>query len=406
MSNYLAVATVTAALQQVLMTPVANAVAHAQVGFSRPDPADSATPWVNVYLYQVTPNAAYRNADLPTRRSSGSLAKRPQAALDLHYIFTFHGDDKNLEPQRLLGAVVTTLHAQPFLSTANINSAAVEYGFLAGSGLDAQVEGVKFTPAALSLEEFSKLWSVFFQVEYNLSVVYHASVVLMEADLAPLEAPPVLIPKLYVNTFRPPTITQVASQNGSQAPVVTGSTLVIQGQHLLAPNTFVMLGGLPRTPASLTDTQITLPAPPDLAAGVQSLQVVQQTSMGQPATLHPGLESNVLPFVMRPTVTVASAVTDPASTATLKISNVTLTVTPNVNAGQRVTLVLNSPAATPANGFASVGIKAAATSNQVTVPIQNVPTGSYLVRAQVDGAESVLSLDGSGQLTGPMVAIP
>jgi hypothetical protein len=406
MSNHLAIATVSAALQQLLMPPVANAVTHATVGFSRPDPADSKTPLVNVFLYQVTPNAAYRNTDLPTRRSSGNLAKRPQAALDLHYIFTFHGDDANLEPQRLLGAVVTTLEAQPLLSAVNINSAATQYGFLAGSGLDSQIERVKFTQAALSLDEFSKLWSVFFQVEYSLSTVYHASVVLMEAELSPLDAPPVLAAKLYVNTFRPPTINQVVSQAGLQVPIVTGSTLLIQGQQLLAPNTFVLLGGQQRTPAAIADTQITLPVPSDLSAGVQGVQVLQQLLIGQPTTLHSGIESNVVPFILRPTVTLASAVTDPISTPTLKISNVTLTLTPNISASQRVSIILNDPAATPATGYASASITAPATSNQVVVPIQNVPTGTYLVRAQVDGAESLLTLNGSDQLTGPTVAIP
>ena len=45
MSNYLAIATVTAALQQVLQGPVKNAVNSATVGFSRPDGAGrSAAP--------------------------------------------------------------------------------------------------------------------------------------------------------------------------------------------------------------------------------------------------------------------------------------------------------------------------------------------------------------------------
>src|ERR1043166_9830971 len=111
MSSYLAIATVTAALQQMLQTALGNAVANANVGFSRPDAGGgSGAPLVNLFLYQGTPNPAYRNADLPTRRPDGTLVKRPQAALDLHYLFTFHGDDSQLEPQRLLGAVTSTLH--------------------------------------------------------------------------------------------------------------------------------------------------------------------------------------------------------------------------------------------------------------------------------------------------------
>ena len=102
MSNYLAIATVTAALQQVLQGAVENAVTGATVGFSRPEGtgAGQGAPLVNIYLYQVTPNAAYRNADLPTRHSDGTMVQKPQAALDLHYLFTFHGDDDKLEPQR------------------------------------------------------------------------------------------------------------------------------------------------------------------------------------------------------------------------------------------------------------------------------------------------------------------
>ena len=75
MSNYLAVATVTAALQDVLQPAVSQAVGLAKVGFSRPDSSNQQTPLVNIYLYQVTPNAAYRNADLPTRRADGLWCK-------------------------------------------------------------------------------------------------------------------------------------------------------------------------------------------------------------------------------------------------------------------------------------------------------------------------------------------
>ena len=165
MSDFRAIATVTAALKQVLLPAVKQAVSGSDVGFNRPDPTNLTSPLVNVYLYQITPNAAYRNADLLTRRSDGSLATRPQAAFDLHYLFTFHGDDTKLEPQRMLGAVVTALHAQPLLSGTNITNAESSFTNLAGCGLENQIERIKFTPTALSLEEFSKLWSVFFQVE-------------------------------------------------------------------------------------------------------------------------------------------------------------------------------------------------------------------------------------------------
>src|SRR5271165_5220408 len=58
---------------------------------------------INIFLYQVLPNASLRNCDLPTRRSDGTLVQRPRIALDLNYLFTFYGNDAELEPQRLLG---------------------------------------------------------------------------------------------------------------------------------------------------------------------------------------------------------------------------------------------------------------------------------------------------------------
>jgi hypothetical protein len=402
MSNYLAIATVTAALQQVLITPVSNAVGSAIVGFNRPDASNATIPLVNIFLYQIAPNAAYRNADLPTRRSDGSLSKRPQAAFDLHYLFTFHGNDAQLEPQRLLGAVAMALHSQPLLSTDNINNAATTFGFLAGSGLESQVERIRFTPSALSLEEFSKLWSVFFQVDYSLSAVYQASVVLMESDDTPVPAPPVLQRDLYVVPLRSPNVAQVVSKDGN--PIINTSTILIQGIHLQNPNTFILLEGQEFSPTAISDTQLTLPIPSSLHAGTKALQVLQKLDMGTPPATHRGFESNVAPFVLLPTVVGAIAVSAAAPPGS---ANVTLTLAPNIGVGQRAVLLLNDAASSTAAAFSSAGVISTADSNQIVINIANVPVGNYLVRVQVDGAESLLSLNSATHLfEGPTVTMP
>lgn len=401
MSNYLAIATVTAALQQILHAPVKSAVPGANVGFSRPDGTSATSgPLVNVYLYQVTPNAAYRNADLSTRRSDGSLVQKPQAALDLHYLFTFHGDDKQLEPQRMLGAVASTLHTQPLLSTQNIQAAATQYSFLAGSGLDSQVERVKFTPTALSLEEFTKLWSAFFQIEYTLSAAYQASLVLIESDDAPQEALPVSARNVYVLPFRRPTIIQVTSQAGVAQPILASSTLLVQGQNLLAPLTLVRVGNAVVTPSTVLDKAIILPVPPSLAAGVQGLQVVQELQIGTPAQPHSGFESNVVPFVLHPIIV--------PQTATA--SQISANVTPVAQAGQRAALLLNEatsppPPAPAAYTFALAPL--ASSTNTLNFKLTNVKSGGtkYFIRVTVDGAESPLDLDPSSLTFGPTVTI-
>jgi hypothetical protein len=406
MSNYTAIATVTAALQQVLQTPVGNAVTLANVGFNRPDPTNTTAPLVNIYLYQVTANASYRNADLPTRRADGTLVKRPQAALDLHYLFTFHGDDMKLEPQLLLGAVVTTLTSQPLLSSDAITAAEKHFASLAGSGLENQIERVKFTPTALSLEEFSKLWSAFFQVEYSLSVAYQASVVLMESSDIPQEAPPVLARNLYVIPFQSPNISQVISQAGATQPITAASTLLIQGQQLRGLNTFILIESQEFTPATMTDTQLTLPVPASLHAGLKAVQVLQKIPMGAgaPPPLHRGVESNVAPFLLRPAIQ-PPTVTPAVAPATG--SNITFTVTPNIGVGQRAVMLLTPLPGSPLPGYVSLPTVAAADSNQVTINVNNVHAGKYLVRLQVDGAESLLTFDsGTNQFTNPTVTLP
>jgi hypothetical protein len=405
----MAIATVTAALQQILQPAVKQAVGGASFGFSRPTADGSPkTPQVNVFLYQVTPNAAYRNRQMPGRRRDGTLVQRPLAALDLHYLFTFHGDDTQLEPQRLLGAVVTALEDQPLLTPDNITSATSptsQFPFLANSGLDQQVERIKFTPTALTIEEFSKLWSAFFQVEYSLSVAYQASVVLMESDATPQEALPVEASNLYVMPFRWPQVTAVAAQAGPALPIVSGTVIQIQGTQLMGPDTVVLMGGSELAPASMADTSLTLTVQASVRAGVQSLQVAHRIQMGTPAVAHRGFESNAAAFVLHPVINNVSAALSPASTPTTKITNVTVNLTPNIGPGQRAVVILNDPAAVPPQAYVSEPVISAADSNQVVIPILNVPTGSYVVRVQVDGAESMLTMVG-GQFTAPAVGAP
>ena len=121
--------------------------------------ADGDARGINVFLYQVAANAAWAGNALPTRRDDGSLLNRPEQALDLHYLLTFSGDENALEPQRMLGAAVTALVAEPVLGRQRLRdiiAAAVADDpatWQQFSDLPDQVELVRFTPLPLSLEE-------------------------------------------------------------------------------------------------------------------------------------------------------------------------------------------------------------------------------------------------------------
>jgi hypothetical protein len=195
MSNYLAIATVTAALGRIVHAAAEESgVGSVGLDFGRPTTAGDgqANRKVHIYLYQVSPNAALRNSDLPTRGADGKLVDRPQAALDLRYLIAFYGNQQMLEPDRMLGAAVRNLHARPLLSRQVIQGAISSHSELNGSNLADAIERVRFTPAAISLDDLSKLWSVFFQTPHALSVVYDANVVLIEAE----ESGPLALPVL------------------------------------------------------------------------------------------------------------------------------------------------------------------------------------------------------------------
>jgi hypothetical protein len=115
MSNALAIATVTETLLHLLQNHLDVAqVPGATVSALPPDsPTGLANPGVNIFLYQISPNPALRNADLPTRLTNGTLLHRPQSALDLHYLLTFYGEETRLEQQRLLGASGASAGSDP-----------------------------------------------------------------------------------------------------------------------------------------------------------------------------------------------------------------------------------------------------------------------------------------------------
>ena len=405
MSNYLAIATVSAALQQILLQPVKDAVSGADVGFRRPNGKDPAKePRVDLYLYRVAPNAAYRNVDLPTRRADGTLVKRTLTALDLYYLFIFRGSDEKLEPQRMLGAVANALNAQPLISTDNITKAVSHHLYLQGSGLDAQVERVRFTPSALTLEEFTKLWSAFFQVEYSLSAAYQGSVVLICSDDNPQEALPVQARNIYVSPFHQPTITEVTSLAGAGRPILPSSTLVIQGTNLLSDIVSVRLGNLvvPAAPpaAKVTNTSITMPVPAGIQAGVLGAQVIQQLQLGTPSQPHNGYESNVAALVLHPVITVGT------SSAT----GITVDINPAAVEGQRATLLLNEATVPPPLAPAAYSFSLpplAGSTGTLAFPISGVKAGgtTYFVRVSIDGAESPLNLDPSSSGFGPVVTM-
>jgi len=134
------------------------------------------------------------------------------------------------------------------------------------------------------------------------------------------------------------------------------------------------------------------------------VQVVQQLKLGTPPTPHPGagFESNVAAFVLAPRITTVP----PMSAA--RGTTLSLSVTPPIGREQRVVLLVGDhPITLPARALTD---PPTATSLGFSIP-DNFPTGVFLLRVQVDGAESPLEVDTNpasptfNQYIGPKVTI-
>ncbi|MBI4943362.1 MAG: DUF4255 domain-containing protein [Actinobacteria bacterium] len=419
MSNSLAVAAVTSTLRYVLdrslETTRVGQVGGASVTTLHPsnlatsDVAGSAG--INVFCFLVTPNHAWNLDDLPTRRSDGSLTARPVAAVDLHYLVTCYGDDTRLEPQRLLGRVAVALKTTSALTRDVVTAALDLYAddtdtaFLADSDLADEVELVKLSPVPLSLEEMSKLWGVL-DAPYLLSQTYLATVVLVSADVAPTAALPVLQRSIGVSPYAPPRVDAVVTEPSDQ-PVATGTELLVTGSGLVpavAGTMRVVVGPteLDALPGGRTDA-VRVVVDDAVPAGLHAM-AVRHRSLAGPAGTPPArvtATSNSVPLLVRPTVAVG----------TVDATSATLTVTPPLRAGQKVSVLLTrlddaGPTATNQLTLVLPPVSSAqAPLPTVTLPRADLLSGTWLVRIQVDGVQSLPGLVGESYGT-PNLEVP
>jgi uncharacterized protein DUF4255 len=453
-SNALAIASVTAVLKDLLNNGVidhqlSGVVGEVTVSALPPDrvlvAGQAETSRINVFLYQVTPNQGWRNVALPSRDANGARTANPPLGLDLHYLVTTYGASE-FHAEILLGYAMQLLHENPVLTRDAIRQTLAPASPVTGAILPAplnalvaseladQIEQIRLTPNTMSMEEISKLWTAI-QSHYRPTATYQASVVLIESRRSTRAALPVADDKrhLYIVPFRFPAIEEVVSAAGARAPITVGTTLAIRGRDLVGEVTVVNLHGVEITPPASTmtaeriDLPLTSPLPAGIYAGVKGVQVIHRMKMGDPETDHRGVESNAAAFVLRPTITngpvipagdvlglVATTEVVGGITLQLRAGGLRLGFDPVVGRDQRLTLLLNefNPApgavpraysfpAPPSNGLPD-GVADAAS---ITIPFRRVAPGTYLVRVQVDGAESVLTQSGTGLFAAPRVVL-
>jgi hypothetical protein len=415
-SNALAIAGVTAVLKDLLDDGlidhrVTDAMGQGvTVSALAPDAIQlsvDAQPRLNLFMHQATPNAAWRNAALPSRDGSGRRVANPPLALDLHYLVTAYGS-ADLQAEVLLGYAMQLLHETPVLPREAIRTALNPpdpvngsllpsvYRALHASALADQVEQIKVTPEAMNTEELSKLWTAL-QAHYRPTATYLVTVVLIEPT-RPVRTPLPVLSRgpvdpvtqtergIVVQPSLVPPFPEILSITlpASRIAALLGDTIEFDGHDLDGANHALLLSNsrlaVNRTitpPANVTPAAVSFTLPNDPAnypAGIYSA-ILRLRHPGDPATRL----TNELAVAIAPRlVTLASPVQlDGDGNLTL-----TPTCTPDLRPNQRVSLILggtevlaqpfNAPTSTP------------------TFVFSGLPTGTYWARLRVDGVDSLL----------------
>jgi len=407
-SNFLAIGTVSAALQRLLTPVVSGAVPGAEVWVDRSD-VKRQKSGVNIYMYRSSLDPIWRNEELPARRDDGTLRVRPKVAASLHYILTFHGKDDELVPQRLMGAALATLHTRPIITRALLDQVTDEathpqgmHKYLAFNDLADADELVRVSPDPMSLDELSKLWSVFFQTPYQLSATYLASAVLLEEQLeTPVPAPPVLKPQLSVRALLKPTIISARNSANPREPVFSDSVLQIEGSGLRGDQTLVRIGPTEVTPAAAdttaTSVRVGLAAAGPLRPGLQPVTVAHRWLVGDPGQPRGGETSNAVGVFVAPKITINVAAGQ-------------IRITSDLSIGPRQQVAVSLLDRTTGETARVIDVPERDTDT-ATVAVDRpaataeLPAGQYAVALDVDGARSLLNRNASGTITSPVVTV-
>jgi hypothetical protein len=363
---------------------------------------------VNLFLYHVEYNAAWRNTDLPGRVKPGETGHTP-LALNLYYIITAYGENgSELIGHLLLGKAMSILHDHTLLGRQEIKE------ICKVSGLHKQVERLRITPQPISLDEVSKLWAGF-QTQYRLSAAYEVSVVLIDSKLPTRTPLPVLTrggkdangneKGVFVQPHLLPPFPTLEAVNfpGNRTSALPGDQLTFTGHHLgVAADTVTVSFSHPilDTPHEITvapgnrsETGIKLQLPDEPAkwpAGFYKIAVLVKTVINTKEYIH---TTNEIPLMLMPKIdlpiqTEVSPPVDDEYKVTIKI-----TCSPRVWVEQKVSLLLGDrefPPQPPPDPEQEQ-------YDELIFLMSGVPGGEYFIRLRIDGVDSPL-IDNSGKV--------
>lgn len=343
---------------------------------------------VNLFLYRTDVNAAWRNLSPPTQGRPGEPSA-PPLALNLEYLISAYGEDDREEVAHFfLGQAMLALHDLALLPRQKL------FDVLKKARVHDQFERITVTPRALSIEEISKLWSVF-QTQYRASAAYLVTVVLIDSKVAARAPLPVLKrgPQdrgVTAVASSPPALDAARPATGFAA-VRLGEDLLVSGdrldvgsmgakvRHRLMP----AAQSLPVTPVNGRQLKVTIPAAGS-APGIAGAWPAGLYSLSLEVT-RPGLSpwmTNDVPFLLAPAVVVAPTTLQPPAPS----FEVTIEATPQVRANQTIMVIFDDLQVAPKSVAPSAN---ADDPSIVKADLPGTVVGAHRVRLRVDGIDSI-----------------
>jgi len=351
---------------------------------------------VNLFLHQVTFNAAWRNMGLPSLAADGvTQLKNPPLALDLHYLLTVYASE-DCQAEALLGYALQFIHESPVLPRAQIRSVLANltnptnpefpsptnpvFSPVSLSGIGDQIEMIKITPETLGREEMAWLWTAL-KADYRPTFPFQVSVLLIQQQIPAVSALPVLQRDITVQSGLVGTLTQISLPN-SQPAASLGDTVTVAGTSLGSAQSVTLSNArfgvaLPLSPLTNgTDNSFQFSLPPtatNLPAGVYLVSAQLKAGTANVST-------NSLPLAIAPQIT---NVPLPALKAGSPVP-VAVQCSPDLFVGQQVSLLVGSQEALLA---APISTQSSALQF-VFKTLQSTGGASVPVRLRVDGIDS------------------
>jgi len=220
---------------------------------------------INLFLYQVQENPAFKNMDWQLKRGSADTLASPPLSLNLFYLMTPYAPNDaltgNATAHAILGEGMRVFYENPI----------VPDDYLADGLQDAR-EQIQIVQNTLDMEELARVWSTFTQ-PFRLSVLYQVSVVQIDALPASERPLPQRVRQIGVPDvrapFSPPVVDAIVPSSGP-----AGTTITCRGQHLAGWRAYVRVMGRAIVDAQeLTQDQFTVTLPADLPPGFHELRV-------------------------------------------------------------------------------------------------------------------------------------